>query len=344
MTEVTYRASDLAFDRNWIGGAALQVAGGLRAAGFDGYLVGGCVRDLLLHRRPKDFDVATNAKPQQVKALFNRARIVGKRFKIVHVRFGREVIEVATYRARPDNRADIESDKKSTTRQPKSAMPAISYRGQITDDNAFGTLPQDAARRDFTINALYYDPARELVLDYQNGVADARANTLRMIGVPRERFIEDPVRMLRAVRFRAKLGVTIDTEICAAISECRELLSAVPPARLYDETRKFFRHGYAYQGWTELCNHNLMPKLFPHTEKVLPNDSTTDSDNTFGKLIHAALKNTDARVRAGQAVIDAFLFAVLLWRPFQIELDKAGQPSVEKIWIIGDTIFRNQSN
>ena len=332
MTQVNYPAADFSFDRSWISDPALQVVAALQNAGFDGYLVGGCVRDLLLQRRPKDFDITTDASPEEVKKLFSRARIIGRRFKIVHVRFGREVIEVATYRAKPDKKSQ-RGNGRADGRQ------AISDSGRVLDDNVFGTIEQDAARRDFTINALYYDPNREMVVDFMGGVKDARKNTLRMIGEPRERFIEDPVRMLRALRFRAKLGLALEKSLPAAIDECGELLDGVPAARMFDETMKLFHHGHARKSWEELCAHDLIARLFPLTAK------TTD-DRAMRKLIEIALRNTDVRVRADKPVIAAFLFAVLLWRAFAHELARQmriGMNYTDAVWEAGDAVFARQS-
>ncbi len=331
MTEVTYHAADLSFDRTWISDAALQVADALQAAGFDGYLVGGCVRDLLLNRRPKDFDITTNASPEQVRQLFRRARIIGRRFKIVHVRFGREIIEVATYRAKPGS---------AKARRSGNPVKQFSDSGRVVDDNVFGTIEQDARRRDFTINALYYDPNRELVVDFLGGVKDARKNTLRMIGDARERFTEDPVRILRTLRFRAKLELTLESGLEPAIADCLELIEDVPAARLFDEVLKMFHHGHARKSWDELCDHNLVEKLFPMSAAVIANAS----DKSTEDLIKIALENTDQRVGQGKPVIAAFLFAVLLWRPFRDEFpDKLhGAMPSDAVWEYGDKIFARQ--
>ena len=335
VTQVDYHASELAFDRGWISSAALQVVEGLQAAGFDGYLVGGCVRDLLLHRQPKDFDITTDASPEQIKALFRRARIIGRRFKLVHVRFGREVIEVATYRAKPGGA--------SARKSGAGRVKPLSQLGRVVDDNVFGSIEQDAARRDFTLNALYYDPNRERVVDFLGGVKDARKNTLRMVGDPRERFTEDPVRMLRAVRFRAKLGLTLAKGLPPAIADCLDLLEDVPAARLFDETLKMFHHGHALTAWRELRHHHLAEKLFPQTL-----DAIAGPD---GKAAHdlalLALENTDQRVREGKPVIAAFLFAVLLWFPFKRELrlakERKSLPRQEAVWSAGEAVFARQT-
>ncbi len=339
MSQVTYHTNDLAFDRGWISAAALQVVSDLQAAGFDGYLVGGCVRDLLLHRKPKDFDITTDASPEQVRGLFRRSRIIGRRFKLVHVRFGREVIEVATYRAKPGGakgRGASGGAVNAGGRKP------FSERGRVVDDNVFGTIEQDAARRDFTINSLYYDPNRELVLDFLGGVKDLRKNTLRMIGDATERFTEDPVRMLRALRFRAKLGLALEARLEPAIADCLSLLDDVPAARLFDEALKMFHHGHALASWDELCSHNLVEKLFPLSAAMLAQPDGAAAE----ELILMALKNTDQRVHQGKPVISAFLFAVLLWMPFVRELARQrqlGRPRNEAIWIAADIVFGQQS-
>lgn len=335
MTQVHYPANDFAFDRSWISDAALQVVGALQGAGFDGYLVGGCVRDLLLHRRPKDFDITTDASPEQVKGLFRRSRIIGRRFKLVHVRFGREVIEVATYRAKPGG-------AKSRKSRVGVATKPVADNGRVVDDNVFGTIEQDATRRDFTINALYYDPNRELVVDFLGGVKDARKNILRIIGDARERFTEDPVRMLRVLRFRAKLGLTLESELEPAIADCLKLLEGVPTARLFDEMLKMFHHGHALKSWNELRDHSLVEKLFPMTAAVIDHDG----DKAAKELIEIALENTDQRVQQGKPVIAAFLFAVLLWRPFLREFarqQQSGTPLNDAVWAAGDAVFARQS-
>ncbi|MDD9811094.1 MAG: polynucleotide adenylyltransferase PcnB [Gammaproteobacteria bacterium] len=323
----------LAFERGWISAGALRVAETLQAAGFDGYLVGGCVRDLLLRRRPKDFDIATDAGPEQVRDLFRRARLIGRRFKIVHVRAGREIIEVATYRAKPGDAS------------PGGAgRVRVSQRGRVVDDNVFGSIEQDAARRDFTINALYYDPVRARVADFLGGVKDAKRGVLRMIGEPRERFTEDPVRMLRAARFRAKLGLAWEARLAPAVADCLELLDDVPSARLYDEALKLFHHGHALAVWDELRAHGLAARMFPLTAAALGDDGDGDggdggggrgglgnpNPNRAADLIRLGLKNTDQRISEGKTVIPAFLFAVLLWRPFQLRL-AARHPAASRL-------------
>lgn len=361
MTEVTYNARELGFDRAWISDAALQVAAGLQAAGYDGYLVGGCVRDLLLHRRPKDFDITTDASPEQVKAVFRRARIIGRRFKLVHVRHGREIIEVATYRAKPDGaaarkfkaerEAEIAAEKEAQRGhrgRPARPRRAISERGRVMDDNIFGTIEQDARRRDFTINALYYDPSREVVVDYQGGVKDARRQTLRIIGDARQRFTEDPVRMLRALRFRAKLGLRLQDGLDECIAECAGLIVDVPAARLFDEALKLFHYGHAARSWRELQTHDLAEKLFPLTAASLASARMSAAEMAAAKsaraLIDAALQNTDQRVGEGKPVIPAFLFAVLLWKPYcdALAMQPSNKPREEAVWSASSSVFAKQ--
>lgn len=338
MSQITYRTADLAFDQSWVSKAALQVVSGLQSAGFDGYLVGGCVRDMLLHRQPKDFDITTNAHPQQVKQLFKRARIIGRRFKIVHVRYGHEVIEVATYRAKPDS-----------AKAKKSHRKPIANSGRLVDDNVFGTIEQDAVRRDFTINSLYYDPTQEQVVDFLGGVKDLRKNLLRIIGNATERFTEDPARMLRALRFRAKLGFKLESTLLPAIQECAVLLDGIPRARLLTEVLKMFHYGHALSSWHELCRYGLLEKLFPLTARLVT-AGENEHGNPTTQMIVLALKNTDQRVAEDKPVIAAFLFAVLLWQPFITELARQQRrtelpaiPSVEAMWEAGDVVFRKQS-
>ncbi len=332
-----YSCHDLPLNQSWISESALQVAKTLQTAGFDGYLVGGCVRDLLLNRHPKDFDITTNANPDQIKRLFRRARIIGKRFKIVHVRFGREVIEVATYRAKPDSR-------RNGFAQSSGAGRGLSDSGRVLNDNVFGTIDQDSVRRDFTINALYYDPNREEVTDFLGGVKDIRKKVLRMIGNANERFTEDPVRMLRAARFQAKLGFTLEDGLAPAIANCIELLEDVPAARLFDETLKLFHYGHAVASWVELRKHHLAEKLFPLTMQSIA-EQTRAGSNTAEDLIKLALENTDQRIREEKPVIPAFLFAVLLWRPFISEISRKREqkkPFNEALWKSGESVFAKQ--
>jgi poly(A) polymerase len=270
--------------------AALKTCDGLQKAGFQAYIVGGAVRDLLLNHKPKDFDVATDATPEQVYKIFRRSRIIGKRFRLVHVLWGNETIEVSTFRGHHQNEGDAKT----------------SETGRIIRDNVFGNIEEDAARRDFTANALYYDPAKEEVLDFHNGVADVRAKILRMIGDPVTRYQEDPVRMLRAVRLSAKLGLTIDKITEAPIHKLADLLQDVPPSRLFDEMLKLFLSGHAVESINALRAQHLHHGLLPMLDVVL--------EQPLGeKFVMLALKNTDDRILSGKSSNPSFLFATLLW-------------------------------
>ena len=286
--------------RKQISKNALTVLYDLNKAGYEAYLVGGCIRDLLLSGKPKDFDVATNATPEQVNALFRRARIVGRRFKIVHVRFGREVIEVTTFRAahqEPQAGTDPRGEQNS--------------QGMLLRDNVYGSLREDALRRDFTINALYYSVDGFRVFDYTAGLADLDKQLLRMIGDPAQRYREDPVRMLRVIRFAAKLGFTIEKATAAPIADMSHHLEQVAPARLFDEISKLFLGGQAYKIFQLMLKYDIFAPLFPGTARCI------NKHNTLGKqLIEAALTNTDQRIEANKPVTPAFLYASLLWPVF----------------------------
>ena len=222
-------------DASQLPNSALTVVRTLQQAGFEAYIVGGAVRDLLLGLKPKDFDVATNATPEQVKPLFRRALLIGRRFRIVHVLFGREVIEVSTFRATPVEHSAVDGDARNA-RALADKHHAVDASGRVLRDNVWGPQIEDAARRDFTVNAMYYDPTRDIVVDYHHGLRDLKARTLRMIGDPAQRYREDPVRLLRVARFAAKLGFTIAPGTRAPIAGHAELLQGVPSARLFDET------------------------------------------------------------------------------------------------------------
>ena len=295
-----------------ISDSALQVLNGLHRAGFQAYLVGGSVRDLLLGREPKDFDVATDAHPEQVRKLFRRnARLIGRRFILVHVQFGNEIIEVATFRGSANGKKDESSEHSET--------------GRILADNVYGSLEEDARRRDFTANALYYNIADRSILDFSTGMEDLRAGRLRVIGDPEQRYREDPVRMLRAVRFAAKLGFTLDASAQAPIASCRELLQEVPSARLFEETLKLFLTGNAQTSFEHLRQMGLFVALFPQVDALL-DDARYDSARI---LLQGALQGTDARLLDGKSVTPAFLFAALLWPALQQErqlLEQQGKP------------------
>jgi poly(A) polymerase len=274
--------------REMISSAARKVCSGLQEAGFKAYVVGGAVRDLIARIEPKDYDVATNATPEEVRHVFRRARIIGRRFRIVHVMFGPETIEVSTFRAMHDG--DTETDE----------------HGRVLRDNVWGSIEEDAARRDFTVNALYYDPSTEAVLDYHQGVADLKQKTLRMIGEPQARYREDPVRMLRAVRLAAKLGLEIEGATRKPIRDLSGLLQNVPSARLFDEMLKLLASGYAVSSLRRLCDEDLHHGLLPLLDVILEQPQGE-------RFVWLALENTDARVRADKPISPGFLFATLLW-------------------------------
>ena len=275
--------------RTQLSPAAVKVCSTLQESGHAAFVVGGAVRDLLIGHTPKDYDVATSATPEEVRTVFRRSRIIGRRFKIVHVMHGRETIEVSTFRA-PQNTDDTLTDE----------------HGRVLRDNVYGSLAEDATRRDFTANALYYDPSRDLIIDYHHGVADIEQKTLRMIGDPRTRYREDPVRMLRAVRLAAKLDLVIDPAARTPIREMASLLENVPPARLFDEMLKLLFSGHAVSCLRELRAQGLHHGLLPLLDVILEQPQGE-------KFVWLALENTDQRVRQEKSVSPGFLFATLLW-------------------------------
>ncbi|WP_101759150.1 polynucleotide adenylyltransferase PcnB [Oceanicoccus sp. KOV_DT_Chl] len=305
--------------RKHISDAALKVMTTLHKAGFAGFLVGGGVRDLLLGQRPKDFDVATDATPEQVRNLFRGARIIGRRFKIVHVRFGREVIEVTTFRG--SHQAPEENTK---GKRPGNQQSARSKDGMLLRDNVFGTVEEDAIRRDFTINALYYSNADFAVYDYTNGVQDLHDRVIRIIGDAATRYREDPVRMLRAVRFAGKLNFDIETDTAAPLKQLASSLADISAARMFDEVLKLFMSGQAVATYELMQQHGLFEPLFPQTQASL-------KDPSAHTLIMQALQNTDKRIQQGKPVTPAFIFAALLWPPVkqrQQQLISEGMPAV----------------
>jgi poly(A) polymerase len=299
------------------------------------FLVGGCVRDLLIGLEPKDFDVATDALPEQVKRLFRNCRLVGRRFRLAHVFFGREIIEVATFRAAsapsqgeeplpdadPEDGEAAELDDPQLEAEPKIAEAdtdtdvfaerMFDETGRILRDNVYGTIDADVWRRDFTANSLYYNIADFSVWDYCDGVVDVRARKLKLIGDPETRFREDPVRMLRAARFEAKLGFTIDAATAEPIGRLHDLLGGVPPARLFDETLKLFLGGHGERSFEVLRRRGLLTSLLPTVDAYL----TAHPGSLVEKLLMQGLRNTDSRVREDKPVTPTFLFALLLYGP-----------------------------
>ncbi len=294
--------------RSNISDGALKVLYRLKNAGYQAYLVGGGVRDMLLGREPKDFDVATNALPEQVREQFRSCHLIGRRFRLAHVRVGADIIEVATFRAAPavDKGADADADHAP---DEKNDLHRTDKDGRIMRDNVYGSVEEDAWRRDFTINALYYNIDDFTLVDYTGGLEDLHAGRLRLIGDPEQRYHEDPVRMLRAVRFAAKLGFRIDPDSSAPLFKLGYLLDDISSARLYDETLKLFMGGYAVQTFELLRHYSLFGHLFPYTEADLAHD-----ESHFPlMLVTRALTNTDARIAASKTTSPAFLYAALLW-------------------------------
>ena len=302
--------------RNDLSRHAVSVVERLQHAGYEAYVVGGCVRDLLLEVTPKDYDVATSATPEQVRAEFRNARVIGRRFKLVHVHFGREIIEVATFRASHPE-ADDDEDNHLASRNES---------GRILRDNIYGTLEDDAQRRDFTINALYYDPSSERILDHTHGVRDIRNRLIRLIGDPEQRYQEDPVRMLRAVRFAAKLNFDIEQHTAAPIESMAPLLHDIPAARLFDESLKLLMSGQGLATFDLLYQYDLVAPLFPDTD-----DAILERPDYTLQLVRQALRNTDERIAQDKPVTPAFLFAALLWPalPGRVKyLEEQGIPAI----------------
>jgi poly(A) polymerase len=293
---ITLEFKSHSVSREQISTCALQVTDTLQSKGFSAYVVGGAVRDLLLKRTPKDYDVATNATPEQVHGLFRRSRIIGRRFQIVHVMSGRETVEVSTFRAAHDAPGSKSGVDKARTDE----------HGRILRDNVFGNQQQDATRRDLTINALFYDPSTMQLHDFHGGVEDLKAQRLRLIGDPSQRYREDPVRMLRVVRFAAALNFQIDPATRKPIRELSGLLSNVPAARLFDEMLKMLLSGHAVQTVKRLREEGLHGGLLPLLDVIL--------EQPLGeKFVMMALENTDERIRANKGVSPGFLFSTLLW-------------------------------
>ncbi len=306
--------------RDRISSGSRRVCETLQGHGHKAFVVGGAVRDLLIGAEPKDFDIATDATPEEIRRHFRRARIIGRRFQIVHVMMGQETLEVTTFRG-----ALADNTKKDE-------------HGRVLHDNVFGSQAEDAARRDFTANALYYDPASEAVIDYHHGVGDLKQKTLRMIGEPRARYREDPVRMLRAVRLAAKLGLLIDPAASMPIREMAVLLENVPAARLFDEMLKLLTSGHSVKCITQLRDEGLHHGLLPLLDVIL--------EQPMGeKFVMLALANTDERVRNNKGVAPSFLFATLLWHEVLAHWEKlkaAGEAKIPALHQAMDTVLDTQ--
>jgi poly(A) polymerase len=336
--------SDHPVSRSDISPNALRVLYRLKEAGFQGFLVGGCVRDIILGRHPKDFDVATDALPEQIRRLFRNCRLVGRRFRLAHVVFGRDVIEVATFRAasapppsdepmpgREEDEAELLADElgepedepvdsppPEESRAPMASIHRVQDdHGRLLRDNVYGTIDEDVWRRDFTVNALYYNIADYSIWDYVDGMADIHARRLRLIGDPETRYREDPVRMLRAARFEAKLGFEIDAVSAAPIARLQVLLGSVPPARLFDEAAKLFLTGHGADSLRVLRKHHLLSVLFPAVDRFLEQHP----GSLVEQLLVQGLQNTDRRVAEDKAVTPTFLYALLLYGPIAAHIE-----------------------
>ncbi len=322
-----FKASKIGVDRSLVSSAAMRTIDGLHKGGFEAFIVGGAVRDLLLGMRPKDFDVATDATPDEVQRLFRRARIIGRRFQIVHVLFGPETIEVSTFRAlAPENQL-------------------TDAHGRVLSDNTFGEQHEDAARRDFTINALYYDPASDTVLDYHQGVKDLKARTLRMIGDPAQRYREDPVRMLRVVRFMAKLQFKVDAATLSPVQKLAPLIQHVPEARLFDEMVKLLHSGQALAALHALRDQGLHHGCLPLVDVVLEPEGSEGEREKAIRFVELALQSTDDRIREGKPVSVGFLFASLLWNLVLRRWTKhqtAGEKPIPALHLAIDEVIETQ--
>ena len=291
---------------NMVSKDARRVVETLQRAGYEAYVVGGSVRDLLLKITPKDFDVATSAEPSEIKALFRRSRIIGRRFQIVHVQFSRELIEVTTFRSNEES--DLGSNDKG------SGLRQQSQSGMLTRDNVFGNISEDASRRDLTVNALYYDPSDNTIHDFTDGLSDIDNRTIRMIGIPSTRYREDPVRLLRVARFAAKLGFSIESKTAKPMRNLCSDLSHVSPPRFFDETLKLFMSGYGAATYALLREYQLFDYIAPQASRL-----AKDGSSNANQLFEQAFINTDLRISSSKRVTPAFIYAALLW------------PAVEKL-------------
>ncbi len=343
--------SEHCISRATISPNALKVLYRLKEAGFQGFLVGGAVRDLLLGITPKDFDVATNALPDEVRRLFRNCRLIGRRFRLAHVHFGHEIIEVATFRAaaapeREDAEDDGDEDPEIRTPVPAPDNPAhraFDTTGRILRDNIYGTIEEDVWRRDFAANGLYYNIDDFSIWDFVDGVNDVRARRLKLIGDPETRYREDPVRMLRAVRFAAKLDFTFEADTEQPVRRLAYLLDGVPPARLFDECLKLFLSGFGAKSFRLLQQYGLFEHLFPLSAAAMNLPPYAYAQ----EMLELGLANTDARIAADKPVTPTFLFAVLLWAAVLRELNEqsAGPaPDLAQLMQACDTVLRAQQS
>lgn len=311
--------------RDQISSCARRVTTALQEKGFHAYVVGGAVRDLMLGLRPKDFDLATDATPEEVRSAFRRSRIIGRRFRLVHAMCGDEVVEVSTFRAK-----HVVAD---------SDAPATDEHGRVLRDNVFGTQEEDAGRRDFTINALFYDPATEQIVDYVGGIADLKAKRLRMIGEPEARYREDPVRMLRAVRLAAKLGLKIEPGTRAPIRKLGPLLKNVPPSRVFEEMLKLLLSGHAAKCVLQLREEGLHHGLLPMLDVIVEQPQGE-------RFVMLALQRTDERIGDGKSVSPGFLFAALLWHELLAawkQAEESGLKPIPALFQAMDEVLHNQA-
>lgn len=301
--------------RSEISENALKVLYRLHKAGYQAFLVGGCVRDLMLGLHPKDFDVTTDATPEQVKALFRNCRIIGRRFRLAHVMFGREIIEVATFRGHHQSDAEAQTTESDSRSKPQTSKQ--NSDGQLLRDNVFGSIEEDAERRDFTVNAMYYNIADFSVHDFADGRSAIENREIALIGDPETRYREDPVRMLRAARFAAKLDMNITGQTAAVIPELAPLLANIPPARLFEEVSKLFLAGKGLQTFRLLQEYKLFEPLFPQLQPFLDNPNSRET-----QFVEQVLINTDNRINSGLRVTPAFLYAALLWYPLEAQTQR----------------------
>jgi len=320
----------------------------LKEAGYQGFLVGGAVRDLLLGITPKDFDVATNALPDEVRRIFRNCRLIGRRFRLAHVHFGQEIIEVATFRAaaapeREDAEDDGDEEAAAAAAPGDTTHRAFDTTGRILRDNIYGTIEEDVWRRDFAANGLYYNIEDFSIWDFVDGVNDVRARRLKLIGDPETRYREDPVRMLRAVRFAAKLDFSFEESTEAPIRDLGALLDGVPPARLFDECLKLFLSGFGVKSFKLLQHYGLFDHLFPMSAAAMRLTPYAYAQ----QMLELGLANTDARIAADKPVTPTFLFAILLWGAVLRELNErqAGpSPDLTQLMQACDTVLRAQQS
>lgn len=307
-------------------GRAKEIIRRLQKAGYEAYLVGGCVRDLLLGLKPKDFDIATSARPDEIRRLFSSCRLIGRRFRLAHIYFGRDYLEVATFRAPHDDSDD---------------GGKVNDEGRIIHDNVYGTLEEDVWRRDFTINALFYNPSSGELLDFVGGLDDLRHGKIRLIGDPEKRFREDPVRLLRAIRFAAKLNFEIEPGVRQLIAPLGMLLEGISSARLFDEIIKLLHSGDGLKTYRLLREYALLQHLLPLTDESVEEDTT----GNFARMVELSLGNTDQRIREGRSVMPAFLYAVLLWfKVYQAAqtLQDEGCPEMQSLHLAASDALRDQ--